>query len=1011
LVGIATTGIPGSDALTYKWTVFPSNGVTFGGTGANSAFPTVTFSIPRTYQFTFTATDKIGRTDSKTFSVVVADNLTPLNVALTSKGTTLQNIHQNGAARTAPLTGGDVARAAASTLNTWGTASSASRHWFQLTFPDPVTIYGVDIMWSSDGGGTNAPNAGTAGNRNELLVPAADPAVPMVNDALTVPAANWTALALKDKSGAAIDDIPRVTNGTSTNNVWNFAGFDPVDSQYLLTVLNRPGSGNGVGINYWRAYVLEPTHSVEDVYVHVTGNELENAVRQAEVFPAAYETAVKKIDFSESKYAYLNHDIALKWTQSQIDAAIAAEAGVETVVTGTNNTLGYSLRVHVVKSAAAPVVVDYVPVTVMAEVGETVSMPETVIANLDDGSQHTLPVTWDVPAGVTDTAGTKTINGAVVLPSGWTGPATLTATLSVVADARAYLADRLLAFELLSEADYISGSYATALLVYDAAKAIYDYPEALPEELTQAANDLNAAIEWLDGEKAIDAVLLDMLLDFIDLYNDLYDVEEDSGMWTPESLAAFRAAIDAAQAIADAPGNYSVNDAETALAAIIEAYDALEASVDKSLLASIIAQAESILLTDGDKLITSARVNLIAKLDAAKLVYDDAEATEAEVIAAWTDLLSAITEAGQFKGDTARLSALMSLVRNTAGTNYTPASFTAFTAALAGAQTVIDNADDYTQTRIDEAYDRLYSAWRGLTRLANFAALQAAVNAAQAIVDDIDDYVPDSVAGLADELAAAKTVLADSDSTQAEVNAASSALTAKIVLARLKEDKSKLNAAYSSAKSVKTSLYTMGSVETLSSAMEAAKIIIEAPVGDFTQAQVDKATDRVNGAVKALIRLTDVVTDAVSSVADQDDSAKAVAGDDKDKGKTEGKGGKAANSEEAVSGDIETADPAAESPAPAADDTDDVQVAAVTNADVAQIVEPATPLAQGVDAVVTGGDATVSETGAVGAVVDAARAPADGGASNIAYIVLVSLICALAGFMTFLVRSRKKQTK
>jgi PKD repeat protein len=850
LIGMAVSGIPGSDALSYRWTSFPEMGVTFSGTGADSAYPTVTIDIPRTYDFTLTVTDGIGRSAERTFSVVVADNMTPYNVALTSKGATLQSIRQNGGQRTAPLNGGSTARSAANTLNTWGTNSSASRHWFQLTLPDEVTLYGVDIMWSSDGGGTQPPAAGTATARNVLMVPAADTAVPLADNALTVPADNWISLSMTDKTGAAITDIPRATNGTSGNNVWNFAGFEPVDSRYLLMALNRPGSGNGIGLNYWRAYALEPIQLTEDVYVRVNADELADGDRRAEVFPARFATGMKRIDFTAGKYVYLNHDIALKWTESQIEEAAVAAFGAETVVTGTNNTLGYSLKVHVVRGESAPAVAAYSPVIATAEVGDATALPGTVVAELTDGSKQTLTVTWDLPDDVTATPGAKSVSGLVALPDGWTGDPEIIAALTVVEDVKSYLGNILQYFESLDPIDYAAGALDDAAPAYEAAKRIYDYAEALPDEVAQAANALNAAIDVLNaqGLEASDA-MLEMLRIFVDGYASLQEADYVASYW-----AVFADALEAANAVLDDPDPVSRAEVRKATEDLIAAAEDLflHRIADKTILQDLIEVAEE-LLEDSDKYFDVAVENLEGALEHAKTVNGDPDASEADMSDAYNELLDAVSLMFE-KGDKRTLQEFVDMTDYLTESLYTPVTWASLGDALDDAQDVL--ADPYAfREEVEAALDALKTAWAALAPRAQFGGLQAAINAAQNIVDNIETYVPSTVAGLADELAAAKLVRANASATQAQVNAAAAALNAKNKNVRLRPNKDALLALAGQAQSLSLSGYTAASVSVFEEAVAYALTVLNASDEDITQATVDAALTNLRNAINALTPL------------------------------------------------------------------------------------------------------------------------------------------------------------
>jgi hypothetical protein len=489
----------------------------------------------------------------------------------------------------------------------------------------------------------------------------------------------------------------------------------------------------------------------------------------------------------------------------------------------------------------------------------------------------------------------------------------------------------------------------------------------------------------------IEAVEDPMLLVLADILNDVLD--EDVSMYTVASVAVLNDAIEAVQAIFEDREAYTDVEIIEAVQSLIDAVEGLVEKPLKDHLGDAIDQAKAI---DADSLITSVKNNLLEAIDEAEGVFGDDDATQEEIDDAYLALVEAMSETAQVKGDNwGKLDALVSIVKNYQATIYTPASFAAFSTALGKTQDMIADKASYTQTKIDAAYDALYSAWRALARIANFSALQAVIGVAQDIVDDIDDYVPASVAGLADELASAKAVFDDKESTQAQVNTAAASLTAKIVLARLKEDKSKLSASYTKALSIKTAGYTPYSAGTLTAALNTAKTILDAPDGSYTQAQVDTADAQIDKAVKSLIWIGTAQDSAAPSDVDV-----AASGETFDKAAPDKESGKSDES----SGDTPAATSADNAPATEDDvivaDASDVgqpQAAQVgASGSVTQITQSDTPLASG------DGAASLMKDGAV-STEDGATA----GASAAIYVVIGLLACALIGCFIVMIRRRK----
>jgi hypothetical protein len=201
--------------------------------------------------------------------------------------------------------------------------------------------------------------------------------------------------------------------------------------------------------------------------------------------------------------------------------------------------------------------------------------------------------------------------------------------------------------------------------------------------------------------------------DPIDVLEDMLDKARgvDRSLYTSASVGRLDAAILASQPIIDDPAGYTDDAIYAAAGALWNAYNELVYKANKAALEVVIEVAQGI---DLNRLISSVRENLIVALAAAESAYADDNATQAQVDEAMEALIGAISEADFEKGSETRLRALVVSVQNTAAAGYTPASFAVFSAALANARAILDNAGDYTQRAFDEAYDALYAAHRGL---------------------------------------------------------------------------------------------------------------------------------------------------------------------------------------------------------------------------------------------------------------------------------------------------------
>jgi hypothetical protein len=117
--------------------------------------------------------------------------------------------------------------------------------------------------------------------------------------------------------------------------------------------------------------------------------------------------------------------------------------------------------------------------------------------------------------------------------------------------------------------------------------------------------------------------------------------------------------------------------------------------------------------------------------------------------------------------------------------SFTPATWQNLTVALAQAQTVAANSDASTY-QVDAAVSDLTSALDTLLLRAAKAGLLSAIAVAQTIESSSQLYVPSSLVGFAEALATAQAVYADQNASQSAVDAAKTALIARIAAVKLR---------------------------------------------------------------------------------------------------------------------------------------------------------------------------------------------------------------------------------
>ena len=321
----------------------------------------------------------------------------------------------------------------------------------------------------------------------------------------------------------------------------------------------------------------------------------------------------------------------------------------------------------------------------------------------------------------------------------------------------------------------------------------------------------------------------------------------EQGNYTNSSYAAYEAARTAlAQTAMNAESSQAQIDA--AVLAYQQAVAGLQETANKTALTQAISQANNIdrtLYTD------ASLANLDEKLSAAQTVAGNEDATQAQVDAAASALLDAL-EALEEKPapvvDKTALAEKITELEALSSNDYTATSYQNLRNAIADAKTVL-NDENATQAQVNAAVSALNIVFDALV---NTTALTQAINEA----DDIDRtlYTDASLANLDEKLTAAQTVADNEDATQAEVDAAASALLDALEALEEKTapvvDKTALAEKIEEAEDIDTSLYKEETVNKLLAAIENAKAVLNDEAA--TQEQVDAAVTSLTEAISGL---------------------------------------------------------------------------------------------------------------------------------------------------------------
>ena len=395
----------------------------------------------------------------------------------------------------------------------------------------------------------------------------------------------------------------------------------------------------------------------------------------------------------------------------------------------------------------------------------------------------------------------------------------------------------------------------------DKAKAVLEDPNATQEAVDAAKDALNKVVEAKKAQDAKEAAEKQAALDALKAeLEKAKSVDKDA--YTPNSVKPLTDAVTVGQAIVDAPKDKTVEEIKKATQALKDAQAGLVAKADKAELDKAISNAEGLTLDPKDKEDKAVQ----EALEKAKAVQADANATQAEVDAAKDALNKAIeAKTAQDKADAvnAALEALKAELEKAKAINqadFTPNSVEPLVDAMAVAQGIVNNPESVTVDQIKAAKQALKDAQAGLVAKADKAELDKAINNAESLTLDPTDKEDKAVQ---DALENAKAVQADPNASQAEVDAAKSALE-DAINAKIAQDKADavnaaleaLKAELEKAKAINQAEFTPNSVEPLVDAMAVAQGIVNNPES-VTVDQIKEATQALKDAQAGLVAKAD----------------------------------------------------------------------------------------------------------------------------------------------------------
>ena len=431
--------------------------------------------------------------------------------------------------------------------------------------------------------------------------------------------------------------------------------------------------------------------------------------------------------------------------------------------------------------------------------------------------------------------------------------------------------------KLAEENAYTPVSRGELETAVNAAQEVYDKEGVTQDEVNTAKANVEAKIAAL-VKKADKSALINAIY--------LARVKTTEDKYTAESREALKQVIDAANKVVDDENatqemvdaqTAAVKDAETKLVAI-------KVPVNKSGLETLVYQAKETVKETETYTVESLQA-LQAAIEAAQAVLDDENATQEEVNAQ-TDALNAAIAALVEKPvvDKTELQTAVADANEFASSEenkekYTEDSWKTLEDAMKAAQDVLDKPEA-AQKEVDDALTALTEAKENLktkepsVEKPEKAELEKTVNDAKAFVEGLEDpemYTEESLNALNEAIESAEIVLASETATQDEIDAAMQRvkvarrnLTPKKPAVDTKTLEDEVAKARELAKD--TATYTQESLKALQAAIDAAQKVLDD--ADAAQENVDKQTEAVRAAMKALVKIkvpavTDKLKDAV----------------------------------------------------------------------------------------------------------------------------------------------------
>ena len=270
--------------------------------------------------------------------------------------------------------------------------------------------------------------------------------------------------------------------------------------------------------------------------------------------------------------------------------------------------------------------------------------------------------------------------------------------------------------------------------------------------------------------------------------------------------------------------------------------------VDKTLLGAFVDYAEDAKENGALENIVPAVVKEFKDaLKEAKEVFANKNATEVQVELASKRLINVIHMLDFKKGDKTELTKLVEIVNTLEESKYTTLTWSKLQAELKKANKVLVD-ENAMEGEVIKAYGKLMDVMNKLELSSDKSKLEKLV--AELETKNLSKYTQGTVSKFNSELANSKSILANKEASQKEIDEAYNKLIKAYLDLRLAPDKSKLEELLNKIEDIDTSKYTKASVYRFNSHVSNAKAILNNE--EATQKQVDEAQKGLELAVSNL---------------------------------------------------------------------------------------------------------------------------------------------------------------